>query len=314
MKEDIEETIKSLQLKIDRSKATLELDQRVQLFIKLLSEYIEAWDILFYWKGRPKPLVIVDPPHFDFTKLKSKILATVSGSHYLREFAYSFFEQYEALETDDHKIRRINEFLKAALSQNFLEPKNECMLFCSECGRTILTNRFDENDECSCGSQFDFKFFLASITGKLMEGIINGHLLEIYASHIMRMVNGVKLIGMGIGEREEKCVYTSIEYAGIGVGDRENGEIDVLGLINNSLIAIECKFNETTYNDVKDFLNISENLLLKIKEKYPSVKMYKIILSYDGTKLKPTNTLRVISLKDIPSTTHLVKQVSQMLR
>lgn len=312
MKEEIIKTIKSFQLKIDTNKAALELDNETQLFVKLLIDCIEIWNIIFRWKEHPKPLVVVEPVYFDFTKLKSKILVTVSRSHYLRSFAYSFFEQYEELESDNEKIKRINEFLRESLNQNLLETKSEYMLFCSECGKAIITNRTNMRDRCSCGSPFDFKFYLASIPDKIKEGIITGHLLEMYALNIMKMVSGLKLIGMDIEDRKEKCVYTSIEYAGIGVGDKVNGEIDLLGLMNESLIAVECKFNETTFNDIKDFITVSEKLFLRVKERHPNLKMSRIIFSYDGTKLKHTNAFGVISLKNFSSTTDLVKQISQM--
>jgi hypothetical protein len=314
MTEDLIKTIKSLQLKIDVNKMALEQDKEVQLFVKLLADCVEAWNIIFHWKQHPKPLVVVEPIHFDFAKLKSEILPIVSKSYYVREFAYSFFEQYEGLETYSEKIKKINGFLKEALNQNLLELKNECMLFCSECGKAIVTNRIDEKDRCSCGSLFDFKFYLASIPSKIIEEIITGHLLEMYALHVMKMMSNVKLIGMEIGDSKERCIYTSIEYADIGVEDKVNGEIDLLGLTNNSLIAVECKFNETTYGDIKDFMGVSEKLLLKVKEKSPDVKMSRIIFSYDGAKLRQVDTLVVISLKNASSTNDLVREINQRLR
>jgi hypothetical protein len=314
MKEDLIKTIKSLHLKIDINKMALEQDKEVQLFVELLADYVEAWNIIFHWKKYPRPLVIVEPIYFDFVKLKSEILPIVSKSYYVREFAYSFFEQYEGLETYSEKIKRINEFLKEALNQNLLEPKNECMLFCSECGKAIVTNRIDKKDRCSCGSLFDFKFYLASIPSKIIEEIITGHLLEMYALHVMKMVNNMRLIGMETNDSKERCIYTSIEYAGIGVEDKVNGEIDLLGLTNNSLVAVECKFNETTHDDIKDFMGVSEKLLLKVKERFPDVKMSRVIFSYDGTKLRQTNALLVISLKNVSSTNDLVKEINQRLR
>jgi len=313
MREELVETIKSIQLKIDTSKAALEFDKKVQSFIELLNNYPEAWDVIFHWKEHPKPLVIVEPTHFDFVKLKSEILNIVSGSHYLREFAYSFFEQYEEFEHENEKIKKINEFLKKSRDENIFEPKSEYMLYCSQCGKTVLVNRLDEKDKCNCGTSYDFKFSLASVPNKIVEGIISGHLLELYALRVVKMIEGLRLIGMEIGDEKEKSVYTSIEYAGIGVGDKANGELDLLGLKNDFLVAIECKFNETTYDDIKDFLGVSDNLFFKVRESHPNVKMCKVIFSYNGSKLRSTNAFLATSLKNISSTNQLVKEIRDIL-
>jgi hypothetical protein len=314
MKEDLFKLIKSLQLKFDTNKMKLELDKEIQLFVKLLADYVEAWNIIFHWKNNPRPLVIVEPINFDFVKLKSKILPIVIKSHYIRGFAYSFFEQYAELETYNEKIVKINRFLKEALNQYLLELKNEYMLFCSECGKAIVTNRINEKERCSCGSLFDFKFYLASFPNKIIEEIVAGHLLEMYALYVMKTIKDIELIGMEIIDDKERCIYTSIEYVGVGVEDKVNGEIDLLGLIDTSLVVVECKFNKTTYTDIKDFMGISEKLLLKVKERFPNVKMYRIIFSYDGTKLKQNNTLLVVSLKNVSSTNDLVREINQWLR
>jgi hypothetical protein len=61
-------------------------------------------------------------------------------------------------------------------------------------------------------------------------------------------------------------------------------------------------------------MGISEKLLLKVKERFPNVKMYRIIFSYDGTNLKQNNTLLAVSLKNVSSTNDLVREINQWLR
>jgi hypothetical protein len=313
MREELIAAIKSMQLKISASKASLESDRKVQSFVELLNDYPEAWNVIFRWKKRAKPLVIVEPSDFNFVKLKSEIINIISDSHYLREFAYSFFEQYEEYEHDNERAIRVNEFLKKSRDAGILEPKKEYMLYCSQCGKTILINRPDEKSKCSCGTSYDFRFSIVSVPNKIAEGVVSGQLLELFALRVIRMIDGIKLIGMEIGEEKRRFVYTSIEYAGIGVGDKMNGELDLLGLQNDSIIAIECKFNETTSDDINDFLGVSDKLLLKIRENYLHVKMRKLIFSYDASKLRPTNVYSVISLRNASSANDIVKEIAETL-
>jgi hypothetical protein len=159
---------------------------------------------------------------------------------------------------------------------------------------------------------YDFKFSLTSISPTISQEIISGHLLELYALRIARSIEDLKLIGMEI-QGEEKVVYTSIQYSDIGVGDKSNGELDLLGVKNDTIAAFECKFNETTYSDIKDFLGIADNLYYRIREKKPNLKLIKIIISYDGSKLTPSNNFFVMSIKNLISINTAIKEIKTLI-
>jgi Holliday junction resolvase len=225
---------------------------------------------------------------------------------------YSFFEQYSEVTLDNEKIKRINDFIKQARAKNFLDSKNEFLLYCSQCRKVVLTNKLEEDDKCTCGMSYDFKFSLTSISPSISQEIISGHLLELYALRIARSIEDLKLIGMEI-QGEEKVVYTSIQYSDIGVGDKSNGELDLLGVKNDTIAAFECKFNETTYSDIKDFLGIADNLYYRIREKKPNLKLIKIIISYDGSKLTPSNNFFVMSIKNLISINTAIKEIKTLI-
>lgn len=313
MNETVVDKIKSFQLRITTSKANLENDKKVQSFIRLLIEYPEAWSVIYQWRRHPKPLVIVEPTDFNFAKLRADLLRVVATSHYLRNYVYSFFEQYVDFELDNDRIKRINYFLKASRDRSFFESKNEYLLYCSQCGKTVLVNKLDEKDKCGCGLSYDFKFSLTSVPSSISEEIISGHLLELYTLHVAKSIESLYLIGMSLESAKTKVAYTSIEYSDIGVGDKSNGELDLLCLKDNILVAFECKLNETTYNDIKDFLGVSDNLFFKVRDTAPNLKLRKIIITYDGSKLSQLNGYFVMSIKNLISTNDMVKEIKSLL-
>ena len=314
MEDPVEETIRSLQISVDSEKARLELDFEVRKFIDLLLLYPEALTVLFQWTRQPKPFIIVSPAEFNYAKLKSHMLDAVQETRYIREFAYSLISQYSEAE-DNARIVRINEFLGKASEAEMLDVKKEIALLCFECGSIVVTNAIDKIGTCTCGSPFDVRFRIATISEKISRTLTTGHLLELLALRIMRNVKQVKLIGMEFEkDGKENKVYTSIQYAGIGVGDKENGELDVVGVKDDRIVAIECKFNETSHQDIDSFLGVSEKLYFKARERCPSIKkVVKVVFSYDGSKLKTANGFFVFSLKNLLSTDELTRSISKIL-
>ncbi len=94
---------------------------------------------------------------------------------------------------------------------------------------------------------------------------------------------------------------------------KTNGEIDLLGINDNILIAFECKLNETTFDDIKDFLGTSENLFFKVRSSDPTLKLRRVIIAYDGSKLIPDG-YSVISINSIASTDQLIKTIGRLTR
>ncbi len=311
MEDPLTQKIKALQLRINTRKATLEHDKKVQSFIRLLLDYPEAWSVIYQWRLHPKPLVIVQPSEFDFFNLRNDLLEVVAGSHYLRIYMYSFFEQYGAFELDNNRIKRINNFLEKSREAGLLDSKDEFFLYCSQCHKAVLVNKMD-GCECNCGTPYDFNFSLVSIPSVIMEEIVTGHLLELWSLQIARSIEGLRLIGIEIEDGHKRSVYTSIEYSDIGVGEKINGELDLLGLKDGVLVAFECKLNETTLDDIKDFLGVSENLFFKIRDCDPNLKLRKVIISYDGSKLNPLNNYFAMSIRKIGSTSELIKEIKNL--
>lgn len=297
-KTDILKYIESLQLRIDPRKVKLESDRELNQFLGLLYTYPEALVVLYRWKNsdHPHPLTFVDPNEINYSELGNQLYQKVFSSFYLRNFIYNFFDQYSHLEEDNEKLIRVNEFLRKCLERRFLIQKDEQLLYCPECG-DLLISRINKGRKCSCNSFYSFKFSLGSFTNKIAESIITGHIIELLTLRILRNIDKLSLIGSKVNNKK---IYTSIQYAGIGSGDKENGEFDLLAIRDDIVVFVECKFNETTYEDIKDFLTISDNLYFKIKENFPNTKLkkLKVIISYNAEKLEleHANNVLIISL------------------
>lgn len=314
MEDLLTQSIKALQLRIDTDKANLEHDEKIQNFVRLLIDFPDAWSVIYHWRLHAKPLVVVEPSEFNFLRLQDDLLHIVSSSHYLRQYAYSFFEQYGALNFDTDRIKKVNYFLKNCGDNGLLERKDEFLLYCSQCHKVVLVNRLDNvREHCMCGMPYDFKFSLISIPSNISQEILSGHLLELYSLRVTKTIEGLNLIGMEVEGSKRKTVFTSIEYSGIGVGEKTNGELDLLGIKDKTLIAFECKLNETTLGDIKDFLGVSDNLFFKARDVEPNLKLRKVIITYDGSKLNPLNSYFVMSIKNLVSSSELVKEIKNLL-
>jgi len=307
--EEIIEYIREYQLSYDARKARLEKDRRVRRFINLLINYPRAFRILYKWKNNPKPLIIIEPEDFSYKDIKLRLLGKIRKNyHFIRDFVYLLLNQYEGM--DDTETSNINRFLKEALGAGLLEPKEEALFYCLQCNRLLLTESSEET--CVCKNRFDFKFLMTFFPDYIKEEMSLNHLLENFALHLLKKIKGLRLIGKKLEPQEEE-VYTSIQYAGIGTGEKENAELDLLAIKRNFLIFIECKFNETTLSDINEFLETSNKLYWRVKEKYPSIEKKKIIFSYDASKLTPISDFSVISLKDITDYEDLIRKVRSEL-
>lgn len=311
MDNKIKNYLQSLQEKIDCRKANLELSSKVNRFLEVLYQHPIGFDLIYHWKKDPVPLVILSPSDISFQKARtqfSQLIRKRKAGFFLERSMLLLLRQYADI--PERKSGYLNKFLSVLSERNLLSPINESLRYCSRCGRCILTNKPNDKElSCPCGSNYDLRMDLMKFPDVIKKVIQNNHLLELFALKIFQKIDKVELIGHHFDGKGEQ-IYTSIQYSGIGVGAKDRGEFDLLGLTKTGgLVFVECKFNETTLDDIRDFLDISKNLFFAIRDKFGNRKKYKIIVSYDTSKLGIESGFFSIQIKNSTSSEELVKSL-----
>lgn len=288
--------IKTLQIGSDPTKIKLERDEKLDKFINLILDYPESLSLLYIWKKNRSLMIIPLQKDINYLYIKKSLEKKVNESFYLSNFIFNLREQYSNFEEDPEKISRLVTFLKKCIDSGLLIEKSEKIYLCQNCGNLIIS--YKKLTKCSCGLDLDCVFYLGSFSSSIIKSIELGHLTELLTLKILKRSKSIELIGFTTGD--EKTVYTSIQYAGIGAEKSSNGEFDLFGMKAAILLFIECKFNQTIPRDIKDFLQHVEKMLSKIKNRFKkenlNLKHLNIIVSYDASKLTPLPNTLIVSL------------------
>lgn len=292
MENKIIQLLKNKQIRIDQRKTELEKDKKLNQFLELLIQYPEALHLLYKLKDKRYPLIVPLQKDINIKNVKSHLQNKVIGYFYIRECVFEFLDQYSYFINNQKEFTRVVEFLRKCVEQSILIEKPEKIYYCQNCNNFILTTKPVEI--CKCGNNFDIILSLTGFTESVIKSMKMGHLLELIIMKMLRNYsNNIKLVGY---ETDSITVFTSIQYTDVGSGEKNNAEFDIIGVSDNILILIECKFNKTRYHDIKEFLASAGNLYLEVKRKFENVKALKVIISYDDCLLEYHNDAVVFSI------------------
>lgn len=296
LSDEIIEYIKSFQLiqYIDLEKVELEKDKKLNIFIDILTENFDFLIFLYKYRNSFKKLIIPGNDDLNIINFFEIMNGILPKSEFIRNLFFLFEEQFADILNDQSKCRNIIKLLNECYVKGLFNKIEEYFYYCLNCKSYYITNK--ELTECKCNDEL-ITFLFASFPNKVKKSIINGHILEHLVLNYIKNFQ-IKLIGIKSSSGE---TYTSIQYSGIGVGDKNNAEFDLLYFFRETLVFIECKFNETTYSDVKDFIIASQNFYDILKLKFTNLKFKRIIISYDSSKLIIPKGLKSIDIIDIKS-------------
>ncbi len=279
---------------IDEEKVELEKDNKLNLFIDLLIENQEFLPILYDKRNKFKKFLIPineDLNLDNFLKIAKDLCVQ---SSYIEEIYHLIYELFKDYLNSSVNLKKIFHFLNLAVQYELLAKSTEYLYYCVDCHCYFITNK--RFYRCNCNEKL-ISFSFAVIPDIIKKSIQNGHIIEHLVLNFLKM-NDVKLIGIEYNYDE---IFTSIQYSGIGAGEKNNAEFDLIALKDFHIIFIECKFNLTTFSDIKDFLISTDNFIEIIKTKYNQYGMRRILITQDKSKLKvppEITNLKIIELQN----------------
>ncbi len=294
--EEIIYYIKSFQLSryIDEEKAELEYNDSLNRFIDLVIKNQEF--LLILYANRLKFNRLVIPLDEDLNlKYFLNIFQDLTYKHNLIEGIYhSIKNQFGFYLVNKDIIKKLIRFLNLAVQKGFLSKNNEFLYYCIKCHIYYITNKI--LNRCLCEKSL-ISFTFAILPDILKKSVQTGHIIEHLVLNYLKQFK-IKLIGIDYRSLEQ---YTSIQYSGVGTGGNENAEFDLIAIKNNFLVFIECKFNQTTYKDIKDFVRAADIFGNIISTKFRNLKIIKIIITYDKSRLEVPKTIenfKIIELQN----------------
>ncbi|MFX0073136.1 MAG: hypothetical protein ACFFAO_18815 [Candidatus Hermodarchaeota archaeon] len=294
--DDLIDYIKQYQMRdyIDVEKADLEKNKILNIFINFLIYNQEFIQLLYEKRRKFNKFIIPLDEDLNLINFLNSLNELSSQSSFIEDLSHLLYKQFKNYLDKKKNLKNIFKLLNLAFQERFLERIDEYFYYCVNCHCYFITNK--KFSKCICTEKL-ISFSFATIPDIIKKSIQNGHIVEHYTLNILKN-NDIKLIGIEYNFNE---IYTSIQYSKIGAGEKRNAEFDLIALKDNLILFIECKFNQTKYREIKDFLEATENFMTRIKIKFKQYNMRRLIITQDKSKLEvplEINDLIIIELKD----------------